>query len=87
MVKYRIIMVYSGFKQVKEVLDHYKLKWEVFIFRGVYYFVFRCGDKRYNDILKLVTTRTDAIGMDGRIPKAPDKKHHQVKKNRAFHYA
>ena len=87
MVKYRLITTYRNFEDVKEILNYYKLKWEIFSFGGWKYFVFRCGDKIYKDILTLAKTDTDAIGIAGGLPKAPGKKHHQVKKNKAFHYA
>lgn len=86
MVEYRLITTRSNFEHVKKVLDHYKLKWEVFLIKGTNHFVFRCGDKKYHDILKLVVTNTDATGVDSDPIKAPKKKK-PVKKNRAFHYA
>ena len=86
MVKYRLITTYRNFEHVKKVLDHYKLKWEVFMIMGTHHFVFRCGDKRYKDILTLATTRMDGTGVDPEPTKTPKKKK-PVKKNRAFHYA
>ena len=61
MVKYRIIRTYRNFEHVKKILDYYKLKWKSFVIIDAHYFVFRCGDKRLIDILKLVV---ENMGMD-----------------------
>lgn len=86
-VKYRLIMTYMHGKDVENVLKWSKLKYEVFYIDRVLYFVFRCGDKRYEQILRLAMTGTDATGREAGLPKPPGKKHHAKKMNRAFHYA
>lgn len=80
MVKYRFIKTFHNFEGIKNVLDHYNLKWEAFEDYNVTYFVFRCGDKRYKDILALKMGK-------GKDPIRAPKKKKQVKKNNAFHYA